>query len=66
MPNYRYDWDKADVVAWSTRNMPRVLLKRLQVLATKMGHSREFVLNQALDIGLGQLEKAYPAKRRGG
>lgn len=64
MPKFGYDWQDKDTVHWSTRHMPLVLLKRLQVLSARMGHSREFVLNQALDIGLSQLERAVANQGR--
>lgn len=57
MADFGYNWDDKDVVRWSTRNMPVVLLKRLKVVAARLDHSREFTLNMALDIGLTRLEK---------
>jgi len=57
MVNYGYDWENKQTCAYSTRHMPNALLKRLKILATRMDQSQEFVLNQALDLGLGQLER---------
>jgi predicted transcriptional regulator len=37
--------------------MPKVLLRRLKVLASQVDESVEWVLNQALDLGLVELER---------
>ena len=55
MADYGYDWGE-DVVAYSTRHMPKALLRRLKQLATKMDQSVEYVLNQALDLGVTKME----------
>ena len=55
--DYGYSWDEKDYCHYSTRHMPRVLLKRLKVLASQRDESVEFVLNQALDLGLTRLER---------
>lgn len=57
MADFGYVWDEKDVTAYSTRHMPRPLLRRLKLLAGQMDHSVEWVLNQALDLGITQLER---------
>lgn len=57
MSDFGYVWDNKDVTAYSTRHMPNSLLKRLKLLAGQKDQSVEFVLNQALDLGITQLER---------
>ena len=57
MVDFGYKWPDEEVTAYSTRHMPKVLLRRLKVLAAQTDQSQEFVLNQALDLGLSQLER---------
>ena len=57
MADFGYVWDNKDVVAYSTRHMPNALLKRLKLLAGQMDQSVEWVLNQALDLGITQMER---------
>jgi hypothetical protein len=57
MADFGYVWDNKDCTAYSTRHMPKVLLRRLKVLASQVDESVEWVLNQALDLGLVELER---------
>ena len=57
MTDFGYTWDDKDVTAYSTRHMPKVLLRRMKVLASQMDQSVEWVLNQALDVGLSAMER---------
>ena len=57
MADFGYVWDDKDCTAYSTRHMPKVLLRRLKVLASQKDESVEWVLNQALDLGLVELER---------
>ena len=57
MVDFGYVWDNKDVVAYSTRHMPRPLLRRLKQLAASMDQSVEWVVNQALDVGLTVMER---------
>ncbi len=57
MADFGYTWDEKDVTAYSTRHMPVALLKRLKVLSSQLDHSIEYVLNQALDLGITQMER---------
>ncbi len=57
MADFGYTWDDKDCTAYSTRHMPKPLLKRLKVFASQIDESVEFVLNQALDLGITQLER---------
>jgi len=57
MADFGYVWDNKDVTAYSTRHMPNALLKRLKLLAGQMDQSVEWVLNQALDVGLTVMER---------
>ncbi len=57
MADYGYVWDDKDCTAYSTRHMPRALLRRLKVAASQIDESVEFVLNQALDLGITQFER---------
>jgi len=57
MADFGYVWDGKDVTAYSTRHMPNALLKRLKILAGQMDQSVEWVLNQALDLGITQMER---------
>jgi len=57
MADYGYVWDGKDVTCYSTRHMPQALLARLKVLAAQLDQSVEWVLNQALDVGLTIMER---------
>lgn len=57
MADFGYTWENKDCTAYSTRHMPRALLRRVKVLASQEDESVEFVLNQALDLGITQLER---------
>ena len=57
MADFGYSWEKSDTTAYSTRHMPKVLLRRLKVLASQMDQSVEWVLNQSLDLGLVEMER---------
>ena len=57
MADFGYTWENKDCTAYSTRHMPRALLRRLKVLGSQVDESVEFVLNQALDLGITQLER---------
>ena len=55
MTDFGYEW--RDTTAYSTRHMPRALLRRLKVLASQTDQSVEHVLNRALDMGITQMER---------
>ena len=57
MPDYGYNWKLQETCAYSTRHLLVVLLDRLKRQAKKQDQSVEFVLNQALDVGLTVLER---------
>ena len=57
MADFGYTWENKDCTAYSTRHMPRALLRRLKVLASQVDESVEHVVNQALDLGITQLER---------
>lgn len=57
MTNFGHDWDDKEVAHYSTRHLYKVLLKRMKVLSAAHEVSVEYVLNRALDIGLGVLER---------
>lgn len=57
MADFGYVWDDKDTTAYSTRHMPNALLKRLKLLAGREDQSVEWVLNQALDLGITQMER---------
>lgn len=57
MPDYDYKWGDKKTVHWSTRHMPIEIRDKIKRLAEKMDHSSEWVVNNALAIGLAILEK---------
>jgi len=57
MADFGYTWDERDVTAYSTRHMPKALLKRLKDVANRLDESVEHIVNQALDLGITQMER---------
>ena len=63
VPKIRFAEKGPSTVIYSTRSMPVDLLDRMRILKTYMYASIECVLNEALDLGLRELEERHIHKR---